>query len=275
MSKILIVGANGTIGTSIANEFTKRKINFDGTFSSKNHVGYYHLNLADDLSEFDFSNYSNVIICAGIAGKSVDENPDFARKINIDGTIQLVNRVHEFGGKITFISTSAVFSANQQSANENFIPNPMTLYGQQKLEIEKYLLSPKLINFKPTIIRPTKVLSGKKGLIKSWLDEKTISANRAVTLSPISDKFLANLIADILNQNQNGIFHVSGSQILDYSEFAEQLILKSKISLKDKKVFEDFSQLPDSATHLETIRKRHILKSLQSLDEFFDDTLFE
>lgn len=274
MCKNLIVGANGTIGTAITHEMRSRGIRFDGTFSSRYRDGYLHLDLREEISTFDFSKYSNVIISAGVAGKNVEQNPDLAQLINIKGTIKLIDKVHESGGKITFISSSSVFSSKQQSSNENIVPSPNTYYGKQKLEIEKYLISPAVNKFNPIIIRPTKVLSGNSGLIKNWLENKTFETNKAVTLSPISDKFLAKFITDIQEKNERGIFHLSGKGILDYQAFAEMLISNASIKPLHKNIFEDISQSPDSATHLTTIRNIQYTNSLQTLDEFFKDIFF-
>lgn len=273
MNKTLIVGANGTIGSAIADEFTARNIDFDGTFSSNFQKGYLHLNLLEDLSKNDFSRYSKVIICAGVAGKSAEQNQDIARLINIDGTVKLIDKIHELGGTITFISSSAVFSSEQQSSNENNTPNPQTIYGKQKREIEEYLLHPSLNKFNPTIIRPTKVLSGNRGLIKTWLEEKTFTTNKAVKLSPISDKFLAKVITNIQIEKKCGVFHVSGLEILDFEQFAEKLILRTNMVPKNRKRFEDFSQSPNSAYHLTTTHNISKLILMQSLEDFFFDTL--
>jgi dTDP-4-dehydrorhamnose reductase len=274
MKKALIIGANGTIGTSIANEFKKEGIVFDGTFSNTIHKTFFHFNLADEDTQINYSDYSRVIICAGIAGKNVELSPDLAQQININGTIRLIDRVHEAGGQVTFISSSAVFSAKQQSSNETSIPSPKTLYGKHKLRVEEYLLDPSVSCFNPSIIRPTKVLSGKKGLIKSWLDDRIFTTNKAVTLSPISDIFLAKLVTEIHVGNEIGIFHVSGQDILNYVEFAERLILETGTSPKEKNTIEDYSQLPDSATHLTTSQEMSNLNLIQTLDEFFKDILF-
>jgi dTDP-4-dehydrorhamnose reductase len=275
MTRILIVGASGNIGTAIAEELDKRGINFDGTFSNTAHKDYFRFDLAEEESQIDLKIYSMVIICAGIAGKNVESNPGLAQQINIDGTIRLIDRVHEAGGQITFISSSAVFSAKQQGSQETSIPIPMTLYGKHKLEIENYLLSPHVSLYKPTIIRPTKVLSGNRGLIKLWLSEKKFTTNRAVTLSPISDTFLAKIVTQIQIGKETGIFHVSGQEILNYLEFADKLILKTGIKPNYKNVIDDYSQIPNSATHLTTSRETSNLNLLQTLDDFFKDVLFQ
>lgn len=70
-----------------------------------------------------------------------NKNPDTAHKINVDGSVSVAKAAKAVGAKLIFISTEQLFNGNQAAGpfGELDIPNPDTVYGQNKLEAESLL----------------------------------------------------------------------------------------------------------------------------------------
>ena len=62
-----------------------------------------------------------------------------SNKINILCTIKLIDDLKKIGCKIIFMSSIEVFDGKKGNYNENSKPNPLNLYGKQKLFVENYL----------------------------------------------------------------------------------------------------------------------------------------
>lgn len=137
MSRVLIVGATGLIGSAISEQLQKSNTPFLGTSRAPNGLLTKYYDLADSKSEIRFSEFSDVIICAGIAGKSVEFNLNKSNEVNVHGTIKLIDSAYQSGCSITFISSSSVFSAAQQGAFEHNLAEPATIYGKQKKTIDR------------------------------------------------------------------------------------------------------------------------------------------
>ena len=86
---------------------------------------------------------SVVMHLAGIVGESnVLRDEDYARKINIDGTLKLAKYVlNESNAVFYFLSSSHVYQSSNFQISESGIVSPSTLYGRQKVEAEEGLLS--------------------------------------------------------------------------------------------------------------------------------------
>ena len=273
MKKILIVGASGQVGEALISVLIENNLNFDGTYSLNKLRNLIYFSLADDEQSLDYSAYSTVIICAGIAGMNVDRNLELAKKVNINGTINLIKNAKINGCKIIFLSSSAVFSLEQQGAKESDSPNPSLTYGKHKLIIEEYLQEIYEDNTLYSIIRPTKILSKNSGMIKNWIAGSDIKVNSSVTISPISSIFLAKFIAKILELNLFGIFHVSGNQEIDYFTFANEYISFSNLEIsKDKLItYSDTSQIQNSASFLTTEYDFEYMNNIQNFTETLSD----
>lgn len=66
-------------------------------------------------------------------------NPVLSHKLNVEATMNAINEVFSRNAKLFFMSTEFVFDGKEGNYTEADIPNPTTLYGKQKLEVERYL----------------------------------------------------------------------------------------------------------------------------------------
>jgi dTDP-4-dehydrorhamnose reductase len=279
--KVLIVGSRGFLGSEFRIAFSKRAITFVGTTTQAPEQGELYLNLSEGNFGIDFSEFSHVLISAGIAGKKVDENKELAHSVNVEGTKLLIKELQYQGIHTTFVSSSAVFNLNQQYSDETETPSPSTEYGKQKRSVEEYISS-ELRHFDSiAVIRPTKIFSKRSKTINSWKTtsrkEQILRANSGVTLAPISADFLIEICSELMIEKLGGVYNVSGNHLFTYPDFISEMFRREtpgrlpKIEpyLNDKEVL-------DSATILRSAYSSGALASLiQDYESCLADLAFE
>ena len=189
---ILILGASGYIGRHLFKRlgigravatFNKNPINDAVKFDSLN------MSIADlKIDDREISHAiillgeTNIDTCAGNEKKSND--------LNVGSIIALIEDLKSEGVIPVFISTDNVFDGTRGSYSETDLPNPIVVYGRQKLEIENYLQS-QCKDF--CIVRLSKVYGlapGDGTLFTTWMkalfDGEYIRVATDQVFSPIS-----------------------------------------------------------------------------------------
>ena len=80
-------------------------------------------------------------LAAKIRVEEGEKQPELYKKVNIDGTLNLINKcINKNIKKLVFASTAAVYGDPEDfPVNENSKVSPVNVYGVTKLEIDKYL----------------------------------------------------------------------------------------------------------------------------------------
>ena len=236
----LIIGRDSFLGCEYSQYLSNLDIPNIGTSRRKSNVTQPNV-VFMDLSEFERfeipRSISRVEIFAGITGYEACATNSKSHFLNVIATSEIAKKALEAGIAITYISSSAVFSSDTEMATEADSPNPDSDYGDQKFEAERIILEfgeslgkSHLIS----IVRPTKILSKLTNPIKKWLD--CSSANlpivtiRDLYVSPVSTRYLNSALLKIAKSELSGIFHLSGSRSMSYSEFALSMISKGLIN---------------------------------------------
>jgi dTDP-4-dehydrorhamnose reductase len=234
---ILITGASGMLGLSLASSLMD-KHNIFGTGSSDlNNVNFNYL-------KFDLLNQSYnelikwckpdlIIHCAAITDADYCENnPWDALNVNGFSVKKLIDSTKDYV-KIIFISTDAVFNDRTHMANESDLTSPENIYGKSK-ELAEFFLQNSNREF--LILRTTIVglneFTQRKGflewIINSVKSKKAISLFDDVLFTPISIwDFIKEINFIIENDLINSrVFHLSGSEAITKYEFGLTLIKK-------------------------------------------------
>ena len=165
--KILVIGSQGYIGTVLSDYLLKRdyiltgvdnfiynqkKINFD-----KKNYKFINCDLRNEYKIYKLiSKVSYVIILAGLVGDPITKKyPKLAHEINYKGiknVIKICNKIKI--KKLIFISTCSNYGITKgdKLLKENHVLKPISLYAEQKVKIEKFLLENKF-KFPITILR--------------------------------------------------------------------------------------------------------------------------
>ena len=112
--KILIVGGSGMIGYKLANFLLKQGYEICSTYNKNmiNDLNSIFLDVVDSTSiEVVFKKFNPdiVIHCAALANVDLCETEhELADKINIQGTLNIVNACKKNNSKLIFVSTSYV-----------------------------------------------------------------------------------------------------------------------------------------------------------------------
>ena len=149
--KILVTGGAGYIGSVLVNKLItsghqvkviddlsngfKENIDENADFIQGSILDNDKLNQALDGVEVVFH------LAAKIRVEEGEREPELYKKVNIDGTLNLINKCTEKNiKKLVFASTAAVYGDPEDyPLNEKSRVNPVNVYGATKLEIDQYL----------------------------------------------------------------------------------------------------------------------------------------
>ena len=212
MDRILILGARGQIGRLLLPAFPGLEVRG---------IGRPDVDLRDraslDRAVNDF-NPDAVVCAAGLADADYcEEHPAEAYAVNIDGARHAAQAAR--GRPFVIFSTDHVFDGRGGPYAEEDAPNPLSVYGRTKLEMERVVLT---IHAKSLVIRTSIVYSGDdrsfftrllKGSdpVPCWTDQ---------TGTPTWGPMLAEATAELVLAGRTGLLHVAGTERLSRHEFA-------------------------------------------------------
>lgn len=134
MTKILITGANGQLGTELRNLLDERGAAYDA-FDSKD------MDITDKQAvdaKFDALKPAVVYHCAAYTAvdKAEDEGKQVNWQVNEDGTRNVATAAKRVGAKLVYISTDYVFDGTNPGEYQVDDPtNPKNEYGKAKLAV--------------------------------------------------------------------------------------------------------------------------------------------
>ena len=224
--RYLVTGCKGQLGYDVVKELNERGI-------------YDILNL--DVDDMDITNREFVrktimeykpeyiIHCAAYtAVDKAEENEEFVRKINVEGTKNIADVCKEIGSKMVYISTDYVFDGKKDKEDkyiEDDMTNPLSVYGKTKREGELAALE----NPKTFVLRTAWVfgINGNNfvktmlGLSEKYDEIKVVNDQIG---SPTYTKDLAKTICNIIDTDRYGIYHCTNSGYCSWAEFAKYIL---------------------------------------------------
>jgi dTDP-4-dehydrorhamnose reductase len=220
----LVVGADGFIGTALVAQLERQNVPVLQT-SRRGSAECLKLDLLDPNSWCMPADVNIAFLCASRAlVGDCQQHPQETRKVNVEATEQLARRLVEVGARVVFISSNLVFDGSKPFRKSDEPSSPMTEYGRQKAETERRLLR---LGDQVTIVRFSKVLHPKQGLLKQWT--AALYANSPIHpfydlhVAPISVDFAASVLARIAEVPCSGIVQVSANEELTYEAVARRL----------------------------------------------------
>ena len=167
MKKTLVIGGGGYVGTELISHLVKKNYYIycvdKFIYGNKNYIkNSKNIKLVKlDLLEDKFCNklpsdISSIIILAGLVGDPITKKyPIPSEKINYQSIKKIINFYKSKKIRLIFVSTCSNYGfLENKIANERTSLNPKSLYAQQKVKIEKYIISlKKKAKFIPTILR--------------------------------------------------------------------------------------------------------------------------
>ena len=223
MKKVVVVGSGGRLGAALTR-----------LYSSKHEViGFNHhqMDVSDLgqvrqlLSPFRFDLLIN---CAALTNVDYCESHrDEAWRINADGPECLAEICRAKNARAIHISTDYVFDGNQRTPySENDVAQPISIYGESKLEGEKRVLD---VGAEHLVVRASWVFGPDR---PSFVDQVITRAQESAEVSAVADKFstptytldLANLLQTAWEARLSGRLHLANDGACSWQEYAQHAL---------------------------------------------------
>lgn len=235
MERITIIGADGIIGTGLANAFVANGISPSLTTRRPASISpaRIYVNLEEpgpwSLPQTDIA----YIVAAMTRLSDCRQDESRARRINIDGAVNIARQLVELGAFIVFLSTSQVFAGNRPFPSAEVKPNPISVYGRLKAEAEARILD---LSKDVAVVRLAKVVGLHLTVFQNWLTDlpagRVIRAFGDLIIAPVAlSKVVATLVA-IGTQRAGGIWHLSALDEVSYSRVALHIADRLGVSPK-------------------------------------------
>ena len=259
MTKILITGANGQLGSELRNLLDERGVAYDA-FDSKG------LDITDKQAvdaKFDDLNPAVVYHCAAYTAvdKAEDEGKQTNWQVNEDGTRNVAEAAKRIGAKLVYISTDYVFDGTNTGEYQVDDPtNPKNEYGKAKLAGEKIVKD----TMNDYYIIRTSWAFGKYG--KNFVYTMLRLAKDHDKLTVVDDQFgrptwtrtLAEFMTYLVDNDQPfGTYQLSNEGSCSWYKFASEI-------LKDKDV--EVAPVLSEAYPQKAYRPRHSIMSLDKAE---------
>ena len=254
--RVLVTGVAGQLGHDVINELFKRGIVGVGTdirsedelINKANWNKYYQCDITDknqvDLLVNEVKPDA-IIHCAAWTNVDGAEDPNskpLVKRINVDGTDNLVKASKRIGAKFIYISTDYVFNGEGtrpwEPDDKNY--DPQNYYGQTKLEGE-LSVSSQLDKFFIVRIAWVFGLNG-NNFIKTMLKlaDKGYKELRVVDDqigTPTYTYDLARLLVDMIQTDKYGYYHATNEGgYISWADFAIEIFKQANKDIKVNRV---------------------------------------
>lgn len=231
--KILVLGASGFIGRHMA-----ARLGRDGVLATRFRSPLDNAVVFDALTQTlaeivpDPGAIAHAMVFYGdTMPDSCARDPVHSQALNVDSTKRVIDQLVQWGIPFTFTSSESVFDGTRGNNDEDCPPNPIMLYGRQKVEIEVYLRE-RHPNAAWTVFRLGKVFGStslNEKLFTGWID--AIEAERLIKIATdqiFSPIYVEDVVGTCLLAAQKGVrglFHLCG--VRPYSRY-ELLLMTIK-----------------------------------------------
>lgn len=234
---ILVTGANGFLGHYLCGQLLNGGYEVVATgrgicrlpYTSNRNFVYVEMDFTDQeaVNSIFRKHRPAIIIHAGAISKPDECELDrsTAYKINTEATAALLSEAAEYKSSFIYMSTDFVFDGEQGMYTEEDITKPVNFYGQTKLDAEKIV---KQYRYSWSIVRTVlvygKPMAGRSNIltiVREKLErgeEYKVVDDQVRTPTYVED--LAAAIVSIVKNKANGIFHISGADVLTPYEMA-------------------------------------------------------
>lgn len=227
----LIVGGNSEIGAATAGFLGARGRDVLATTRRPEEAGPQRplLDLAAPLGAFspppDTTAAAIFVAVARLAACARD--PQGARLINCERTLDLARHLCEAGVYTLYLSTNQVFDGRQPHVPADASPCPVSEYGRQKAETEAGLKAMMADGAPVGILRLSKVASPGMALIAGWRRDLAaghpIRAFVDMTMAPVPTALVAEAIGGMMEDRAPVVAQLTGPRDLSYFEIARQI----------------------------------------------------
>jgi len=236
---VLIIGANGLVGSSLVRTCLSQGIDVSGSYHTDCpafDVELFELDIRDTerIREIVVTVAPDAVVnCAAYTDvDGCEENPALARAINAEAPGVLAEVCADRGIPFVHLSTDYVFDGEADAPySEDNEPNPIQVYGETKLEGERQVFDAEL---DPIICRLSFVWGrhGATGDLEgfpAWVldrarNEVSVPLFVDQYVTPTRAGYAANVVLELLEEDVEGVFHVASRDCVTPYEFGRVVI---------------------------------------------------
>lgn len=237
MTKILITGSNGFLGSNLVSFFSDMpgyQVFSTSRTESPVNAGteYFRGDLLDDgfvKRLFSVTRPEIVINTVSLVNVDLcDEDPAFAHDITVKTAGHVAEACKTAGSRLIYISTDHLFDGKKSFYSEDEKPQPVNMYGKTKRLAEKITRE----TIPGSIIVRTNFFgrspSGHLPTFGEWVyenlrQEKPITLFTDYYFTPIEVHYLAEAISMVIESDFSGIINIAGSERCSKYEFGMTL----------------------------------------------------
>lgn len=230
--KILVIGANGQLGTDLCRLFEKEGVDF---------VPLTHRDI--EVTEMDsvgkaLGEYKPQVVINTAAFVRVDDcesQQDECFRVNTIGARNVAVAAQDLNAKLVYISTDYVFGGENEKRTIPYAefdpPTPLNTLGRSKLAGENFVQHLCSRHF---IVRASGLFgiagsSGKGGnfvetMLRLARERDELRVVNDQVFSPTYTKDLAQKIAELIKTEFYGVFHITNKGICSWYEFAKEIL---------------------------------------------------
>lgn len=296
MSKVLVTGANGQLGSelhALSNSYPQ----YIFTFADRNTLDLSNLCKLEDY--FDTNSFNVIINCAAYTAVDKAENDEeIANTINHRAVSLLAKIAKKNNIALIHISTDYVFNGqNYRPYIETDPTDPQGVYGRTKRDGENAILdiAPKNTiilrtswvyssfgnNFVKTMLRLGKERDN-LGVIFDQVGTPTYARDLAAAILQILDVKLSMLNSDpsiqnskLIINNSPQIYHYSNEGVASWYDFAKAIFELSGITCQVNPITTDQYPTPAKRPHYSLLNKSKIKHDFQLSIPYWRDSLKE
>ena len=232
---VVVIGAGGLIGNAVLQVLQSAGCECAGSSSRSSVAAQKGLLWIDALDPRTWKNLPTkigaaLICCARPGLVDCRRHPRETRALNVEAVAALAAECAGRGASVVVPSTSCVFDGSRPDCRSGDPVCPTCEYGRQKAELERSLPP------NAAIVRLTKVLTTENALLQSWLakwsagDPVAAAADARISLLQVDE--VARLLARLLQRPVSGIWQLSASDDISWSDLAVELALSADAQVR-------------------------------------------
>ncbi len=226
--RFLIVGASGLIGRNYFDFLSSQGEDVVGTYFSDEYPDLVRLDITDaEKVDSFFGKQGFDVVIFPAANPNVEwceSHPEDSHKVNVAAVKNVIDICRKKGMEFVFFSSEYVFDGADGPYTEEDSPNPISVYGRHKLEVEEYMSA----NLQDYLILRTTVVFGsekkRKNFVYKILDNLSKGRSVEVPDDQVSSPTYANSMVEctyrLIRRGKKGIFNAVGSSIMDRFKFS-------------------------------------------------------
>jgi dTDP-4-dehydrorhamnose reductase len=232
--KLLVIGASGLLGGRLAKIFSEQFDVVASRHRSAVVTGLASVGLdveyASSVEKALKSTRADAVLhAAALAStEACEQEPDRARRVNVDGSEMVARACAARGVRLVAISTDLVFDGSARDVDESHRAAPLMVYGRTKLDAEQAVLT---AHPRSAIARVALMIGrgfGPRGTASEAIAWDLKAGRRPALFTdeyrtPVDAESLAPALAALLSGTQTGRFHFGGPERISRYELGRRV----------------------------------------------------